>query len=121
MFRILLVLMCFAEVASSATEVALAKWQPLKMPYKSASLSVRERQMVDKLVDASRYLEDIFWRQSDPEGLRLLKTTNDPVVKRLLIVNGSRWDLLNDNKPFVGVEPMPPGHALYPKGLTREQ
>jgi hypothetical protein len=121
MFRILLLLMCVAELGTSATDVALAKWQPLKMPYCSAGLSARERQMIDKLVEASRYLENIFWRQSDPEGLRLYKTTNDPRLKRLLLVNGCRWDLLNENRPFVGDEPMPPGHALYPKGITREQ
>ena len=32
---------------------------------------------------------------------------------------GSRWDLLDENRPFVGNEPMPPGHELYPHGLTR--
>ena len=47
MFRILLLLMCVAELGTSATDVALAKWQPLKMPYCSAGLSARERQMID--------------------------------------------------------------------------
>jgi hypothetical protein len=113
--------MCLAGTATSATDDILAKWQPLQMPFLSAGLSARERQMVDKLVEASRYLDDVFWRQSDPEGLRLYETTSDPVLKRLLMINGCRWDLLNDNRPFVGSEPMPPGHALYPNGLTREQ
>jgi len=53
--------------------------------------------------------------------LRLLKTTADPSVKRLLLINGCRWDLLDENRPFVGSEPMPPGHALYPKDLTRAE
>jgi hypothetical protein len=113
--------MCLTVTGTSATDAILAKWQPLRMPYRSASLTARERQMVEKLVEASRYLDDIFWRQSDPEGLRLYQTTSDPVLKRLLIINGSRWDLLNENRPFVGGEPMPPGHALYPNGLTRAQ
>jgi hypothetical protein len=113
--------MCLPGTGTSATDAILAKWQPLRMPYHSAGLSARERQMVEKLVEASRYLDDVFWRQSDPEGLRLYKTTSDPVLKRLLTINGCRWDLLNDNRPFAGGEPMPPGHALYPDGLTREQ
>lgn len=113
--------MCIAGNARSATDAVLAKWQPLRMTYRSAGLSARERQMIDKLVEASRYLDAVFWRQSDPEGLHLFKTTSDPALKRLLLINGCRWDLLNDNRPFVGDEPMPPGHALYPKGLTREQ
>src|ERR1700691_4508160 len=117
----LLLLMCLAGTGTSATDAILAKWQPLQMPYRSAGLSERELRMVDKLVEASQYLDDIFWRQSDPEGLRLYKSTPDPALKRLLTINGCRWDLLNENRPFVGGEPMPPGHALYPDGLTREQ
>ena len=33
---------------------------------------------------------------------------------------GGRYDLLDENQPFVGTEPMPPGVGFYPKGLTRE-
>jgi hypothetical protein len=115
--------MCLAGtgIGISATDAILAKWQPLKMPYRSAGLSARERGMVEKLVEASQYLDNAFWRQSDPAGLRLFKTTSDPALRRLLMINGCRWDLLNDNRPFAGSEPMPPGHALFPDGLTREQ
>lgn len=121
-FRLCLLLsMCVTLNADNPTHAALAKWQPLKMLYHSADLSPRERQLVDKLVEASRYLDDIFWRQSDPQGLQLYKSTPDPALKRLLLINGCRWDLLNDNRPLVGEEPMPPGHALYPKGLSRDE
>ncbi len=122
MNKTLFLFMCLAVTATSSTlDVVLSKWLPVKMPFRSAGLNPRELRMVDKLVEASQYLDDICWRQSDPEGLKLYKTTQDPKLKRLLMINGSRWDLLNENRPFVGSEPMPPGHALYPKGLTREQ
>jgi hypothetical protein len=100
-------------------DAILASWQPVRIPYNPAALTARQRQMVDKLADACRYLDDIFWRQSDPEALRLYKTTADPKLRRLLMINGSRWDLLDDNRPFTGSEPMLPGHALYPADLTR--
>src|SRR6516165_7985897 len=99
----------------------LARWQQVQMPFNSSGLSARERQMVQKLVEASQYLDDIYWRQSDPDGLSLSKSTKDPKLRRLLMINGSRFDLVDDNHPFVGTEPMPPGRALYPKGVTREQ
>jgi hypothetical protein len=38
-----------------------------------------------------------------------------------LWINASRFDLLDDNKPFVGTAPMPPGRGFYPQNLTREQ
>jgi hypothetical protein len=119
--RRLLVISLLAAAGAATLDERLAKWKPVEMPFHSAGLSARERQMVEKLVDASQYLDDIYWRQSDPEGLALYKSTRDPKLKRLLMINGSRWDLLDENRPFVGSEPMPPGHALYPKDLTRAQ
>jgi hypothetical protein len=80
---------------------------------------------VEKLVDASHQLEDIYWRQSDTEGLELYKSLagsknpEDLKVLRLLMINGSRFDLIQDNKPFAGTAPAPPGGGLYPPGLTR--
>ena len=105
----------------------LAKWQQVRMPFVSAGLTAREVKMVQNLVDASQYLEAIFWRQSDPDGLTLYQSLSassdkrDQQLRRFLWINGSRFDLLNDNQPFVGQTPMPPGRGFYPQGLTREQ
>src|SRR5436190_4555509 len=52
-------------------DARLARFKPVKMPYDASALSARERQMVDQLVVALRQLENMFWRQSDPEGLAL--------------------------------------------------
>jgi hypothetical protein len=115
------------KASESPLDARLAKWRVVKMPFDASGLNVRERQLVDKLVQASRPLEDIYWRQSDPEGLALYKSLagktdpRDEKLRRLLMINGSRFDLLDDNKPFVGNQPMPPGRGLYPTGLTREQ
>ena len=105
----------------------LAKYKRVVIPFDKSKFSARELQMIDKLVDASRYLDDIFWRQSDPEGLALYKSLEnsknrqDIKLRQFLMINGSRFDLTNDNKPFVGTKPMPPGRGLYPDGLTREE
>jgi hypothetical protein len=97
------------------------------MPYDPAGLSQRERDMVEQLVIACRELESMYWRQSDPEALALynpLETDKTPLAQNLrhyLFINGSRFDLVDGNKPFVGTAPMPPGRALYPAGLTRAE
>ena len=44
------------------------------MPFQTAGLSAREQQLVRKLVEACGYLESIYWRQSDPEGLALYQS-----------------------------------------------
>ncbi|HWF92031.1 MAG TPA: hypothetical protein VN684_07090 [Terriglobales bacterium] len=105
----------------------LARFKTVQMPFHSAGLTEQEKKLVDKLVDATRYLEDIYWRQSDPEGLKLylsLEGSTNPKdvdLRRYLRINGSRFDLIDENKPFVGSAPMPPGRGFYPAGITREQ
>ncbi len=105
----------------------LAKFRQVQMPFHSAGLTAREQKLVDKLVDACRYLEEIYWRQIDPDGLTLYqslagsKNPKDEMLRRYLWINASRFDLLDENKPFVGTEPMPPGGGYYPQGLTRAQ
>jgi hypothetical protein len=105
----------------------LAKFRRVEMPFHSAGLTAREVKLVEKLVDASRYLEEIYWRQIDPDGLTLyesLKTSKNPkdeALRRYLWINASRFDLLDDDKPFVGTAPMAPGRGFYPQNLTREQ
>jgi hypothetical protein len=108
-------------MAASDLDRRLAKWQPVKMPFNASGLSAREQQMVEKLVEASQYLDEIYWQQSDPEGLTLYRTTRDSKLRRLLAIHGSRFDLLDANRAFTGTEPMSLGRGLYPKGLTRDQ
>jgi len=103
-----------------------AKFKRVEMPMPSG-LSANETKMVEKLVDACQALEDIFWRQSDPDAIVLYQslagTTNsrDVALRKYLWINASRFDLLKDNRPFVGDQTMPPGRGFYPPGLTREQ
>lgn len=99
----------------------LAKWKNVEMPFRSAGLTPQERQMVEKLVEACRLLDDVFWRQSDLDGLALYKTTSSPSLKTLLTIMGGRWDLIDENRPFAGAPPMPPGHELYPHDFTRDR
>jgi hypothetical protein len=105
----------------------LPRFKLVKMPYNPSGLNQRERDMVEQLVIACRELESMYWRQSDPEALALYnalgadKTLLAQNLKHYLFINGSRFDLVDGNKPFVGSAPMPPGRALYPAGLTRAE
>jgi hypothetical protein len=90
-------------------------------------LSARERELVHKLVAACGYLESIFWRQSDPEALTLYQSLasspnrRDVQLRRYLWINASRFDLIDQDRPFVGTETMPPGRGFYPPKLTPDQ
>ncbi|HEX5482423.1 MAG TPA: Zn-dependent hydrolase, partial [Terriglobia bacterium] len=105
----------------------LAKWKPVHMPFDKSHLTPREIEMVTKLAEASQDLDDIYWRQSDPEGLALykrLRGNSNPLAQkicRLLVINGGRFDLIDGNSTFVGSEPFSPDAGLYPRGLTRQE
>jgi hypothetical protein len=114
------ILLLAASAAAQSPAERLSRWKPVEMPI-SPELSAKERQMVDKLVHASRLLDEIFWHQSDLEGLSLYRSTGDAALRRLLGIMGGRWDLLDENRPFTGTETVPPGHELYPRGLTRAE
>src|ERR1700676_3105967 len=99
----------------------LAQVRRGEMPFPAGGPSAREVKMVGKLVDASRYLEEIFWRQIDPDGLTLYealaasKNPKDETLRRYLWINASRFDLLDDLKPFVGTTPISPRRGFYPQ------
>jgi hypothetical protein len=113
-----LIALAFLLAAPAGLDQRLSRWRPVEMPFHSAVLTARERQMVDKLVEACRFLDDIFWRQSDPEGLKLYRSATQPAVRRLLMIHGGRFDLLDANRPFIGSEPAPLGRGFYPRDLT---
>jgi len=98
----------------------LARFRQVQMPFDPAGLSAQEQKLIKKLVDACTHLEQIYWRQSDPEALRIyesLSESKDPIdeeVRRYLWINASRFDLIDNNKPFIGTTVAPPGRGFYP-------
>jgi hypothetical protein len=122
----------FAATVSSTLTVApdleqrMARFKRVEMPFTYEGRSARERKLIDEMIAACRDLENIYWRQNNPEDIALynsLAASSDPrdkALRRYIWINGSRFDQINENEPFVGTEPFPPGRNLYPKGLTRD-
>ena len=94
-------------------------WKTVRVPYNKAGLTPREQQMVAKLADACRLLDQVYWHESDLGGYWMYHTTQNAALAKLFSINGSRWDLIDNNFPVIGEEPMVPGRELYPFGLTR--
>ena len=131
------VAICAAFAASAATPPApvpaldvaaeLAKFHAVKMPLDSSALTLRQKQLVAKLAQATRYLDLLFWEQSDPVGLKLYQSLAssrkpaDVALRHLLLINGGRYDLIREYAPFGGAGPRPPGGSVYPADLTRAE
>src|ERR1700682_3676377 len=88
----------------------LSRFQKVEMPFSYAGMSARERRVVDEMIAACRDLENIYWRQNNPsdiDGSHSPASASDPkllAARRFLWINGSRFDLLNHNEPFIGSE-----------------
>ena len=55
------------------------------------------------------------------QSLAASRNRRDVELRRYLWINASRFDLIDENKPFVGTDAMPPGRGFYPANLTRDQ
>ena len=106
-----------AGAVAADIDARVARFRHIQVPFHRAELSARDQKMVGKLVEAAQYLDNIFWRQNDPEALALYKSiadSSDPksaALRRYLKINASRFDLIDENRPFVGTESMPPGSS----------
>jgi len=116
-----------AQQQDTAIEQKLARYRTVKIAYdpKALTLSDREQKLVEKLIEASQYLESIFWRQNSHDGLALLRTLesdpNKQPLLRYLKINAGPYDLIEENKPFIGTRERPPGAGFYPPDLTTEE
>src|SRR6202158_2817912 len=80
----------------------LAKFKRVRMPFAATALSGRGHRMVAKLVEPCRYLDRIYWQQSDPAGWQLYRqlpgeqSVGAGNLRRFLRIYGSRCDLIRE-------------------------
>jgi len=88
-----------------------------------SDLSEDQVRMLRILIDASRIMDDLFWRQSFGEGYQeWLNAIEDDATRRFAELNYGPWDRLDDEKPFIkGVGPKPLGARLYPEDMSKDE
>ncbi len=106
-----------------------AMLRPMDMSKSSllGGLAGWEQAVLDKLIQAARYMDAAFWQQVDPEGDLIFKgltgaTTDLEKATRLMLdANYGRWDRFQDFAPFLGNTPRPAGGYVYPPDLTQKE
>ncbi|MDX1571348.1 MAG: Zn-dependent hydrolase, partial [Xanthomonadales bacterium] len=84
-------------------------------------LSDRQRGMIDRLIEASRIMDDLFWRQAYGDREALLSSLSG-ATQTYARINYGPWDRLAGNQPFVpGVGPKPLGARFYPEDMTKAE
>ncbi|MFK8014521.1 MAG: Zn-dependent hydrolase [Gammaproteobacteria bacterium] len=87
-----------------------------------SGLSANQKKMLPLMIDASKIMDDLFWRQAYGDKQALLSSIADPATRRFADINYGPWDRLNGDAPFLsGVGPKPEGAQFYPADMTRDE
>ncbi len=86
-------------------------------------LSDDQLELIRILIDASKIMDDLFWRQSFGEGHEeWLGGIADANARRFAELNYGPWDRLDDEKPFIdGIGAKPLGARFYPEDMSKEE
>jgi len=120
------------DVASDTPE-RLRQLPRTVIDYDRSLLSDNERQVVAKLIEASKIVDEIFWRQVSEQNpairTKLAAQADSSALDRAgyeyFLANKGRWDRLKEDQPFI--EPFgeagakPRSGAFYPADITREE
>jgi hypothetical protein len=85
-------------------------------------LSDRQQQMIAILIEASKIMDDLFWKQAYGDKDALLSGISDPAQRRFADINYGPWDRLAADQPFIeGAGPKPLGARFYPEDMSKEE
>jgi hypothetical protein len=91
--------------------------------YDRSLLDDNERQVVAKLIEASKQIDEIYCRQVSEENpaWREALARGSDFAYDYFIANKGPWDRLQNDAPFVGTAKKPAGAAFYPPDMTKEE
>ena len=90
-------------------------------------LNTEERQVVNLLMEAAGYMDEIYLRQVNPRNPEIRQEIADSQMpnKKLLLAMFDRhfgpWDTLDENHAFYGGEARPAGSGFYPADITKDE
>ena len=112
------------QPAEGAEADGLAKLATVNMAVDTSYLTAEEREVVNLLNQAANLMSEIYKRQHTPDYDRLraeVVARNDPRLLEKFDAFFGPWDPIEDDRPFFGDKPKPPGAGFYPVDLTKEQ
>jgi len=101
----------------------LAQLPRTVVDYDRSMLSDSDRAVVAKLIEASKQIDEIFWRQvseENPAWRAQLEKTGGPAYD-YFIANKGPWDRLKSDEPFIGTMKKPEGAGFYPTDMTKQE
>ncbi|HBL30930.1 MAG TPA: peptidase [Acidobacteria bacterium] len=105
----------------------LAQFSPTALDADTSALSEQDHQVLAKLVEASKLMNEIFLRQAWAGNVALRDRVagwtegEKGAARQYFELMVGPWDRQDERKPFLGDFTHPPGAGGYPDDLTREE
>ncbi|MDD5544038.1 MAG: peptidase [Acidobacteriia bacterium] len=105
----------------------LQQFEPAEMCFDPATLTEDQERVLRKMIEAARWMDEIFWRQSSHDALQwrnqlqASRSPHDRDMLRYVRIHYGPYDRLDEFHPFLGERSKPLGAGMYPEDLTREQ
>ena len=87
-------------------------------------LTNEERKVVNLLIEAAGYMDEIYLRQvsqSNPATRKAIKASGNKLMLQMFDRHFGPWDTLDESHPFWGDVEMPKGAGFYPTDITKEE
>jgi hypothetical protein len=114
--------------AGSSLETKIRRFAPTEITADVSRLSAGDRQALDKIIEAAKYLDPLFRRQvwsGNDALLKKLEADASPEGKAKLHyfrINVGPWSRLDKDEPFIaGVPEKPHGANYYPEDMTKAE
>ena len=117
------------QTGDAELQKKIARFAPTLLTANTASLSVKDRQALAKIIEAAKLLDPLFLRQVWSGNAALeakLKADNSAAGRQRLhyfyIMDGP-WSRLDSNAPFIEGVPheKPPQAAFYPDDISKDE
>lgn len=102
----------------------LAKLAPVELSADISNLSKADLKALDKLLQASKIIDELFLLQVDPENPEIradLVNADLPHHHELFEVMFGKWNRLEEDEPFLDNDEKPAGAGFYPPDLTKDE
>jgi len=111
-----------AKIPTKEVTKKVDEFVKVKLKADISHLSADQKKMLSYLIDISKIMDDIFWKEAFGEKEELFKNLDNEGLKTFVKINYGPWERLNDNKPFVkGYGEKPAGANFYPADMTKEE
>jgi len=107
----------------------ITAYAPVKVEVDTTFLSDNEKILLEKLAEAGKIADEIFWQQSAHDAKQVrdslanLKGDDNKLLQQYVRINYGPYDVIHSNERFIPGEPRirPIGAGFYPIDMTKEE